>query len=136
MRGISSVRRVTACLASLLPLLLGACASGTGHVEKLADSLNIFDVAAAGAVLGGVFYLTNDPDQGWDASATRKGAGLYHITVARERWNGSGEGDFGRRFRRTAESQCGEYAILSYTESYEPLLIGSRRVAEGTIVCR
>jgi hypothetical protein len=125
-----------AALAALVVPLVAGCASGTGHLESFLNELYPLDVAAA----VGIVVLTNVPDLGWSTRVAEQGEKRYRIAVARERWTGAGDGEFGRRFGEAAQRvvtdrECGGFTVLAYAERYESALLGTRRIAEGLIEC-
>jgi hypothetical protein len=117
-------------------VVLAACASGQSYTETLLQQIHPVDAVVVGSVL----YIGQAPDLGWDAKVSEATEHRFTIEIERASWNGSGEGDFSRRFvkearRIASERGCSGFRILAYSERYEPALIWGRSVAEGTIEC-
>ncbi len=127
-------------VCSAVAACAAGCASGTSHIEKIADQVHLFDVALVGAAAA-LTWFGMETDAGWSTQVANGGEGRYRIAVVRWPGYGGGEGEFALRFGRearrvVAERACGGYRVLSYHERQDTKLVGSSRVAEGEIECR
>ena len=125
-------------IALFLLSALGACASGKGRVETMLDNMNRWDVAAAVGIGYMVYEASNTSV--WEAETSSAGADLFRVTLKRNRFAESGDGEARLLFRRHAENivaaqGCGSYRIVEFHERYDSKLIGSQRIAEGVIAC-
>ncbi len=123
--------------ALLLPMLI-ACAGGKGRVELMLDKINPIDVL----VVEGIAYMVYEVGRRsvWEAETSSAGGNLYRVTLKRNRFANSGDGEapllFKRHAERIAASQsCADYRIVEFHERYDSLLIGTQRIAEGLIEC-
>jgi hypothetical protein len=127
-----------ALIALLLLPVLAACASGKGQIETLLDSVKPLDAVA----LAGIGYLVYEASgkSVWEAETSVAGADLFRVTLRRNRFADSGDGEARVLFRQHAErivaaQSCTGYRIVEFHERYNSKLIGSQRVAEGLIAC-
>ena len=118
--------------------MLIACASGKGRVQVMLDNIKPIDAL----VVGGIAYMVYDVGgrSVWEAETSPAGANLYRVTLKRNRFANSGDGEapllFKRHAERIAASQsCAGYRIVEFQERYDSLLIGTVRIAEGLIEC-
>jgi hypothetical protein len=117
-----------ALIALLLLSVLAACASGKGRVETMPDNIKPLDAA----VLAGRSV--------WEAETSSAGTNLYRITLKRNRFANSGDGEARVLFRQHAQriataQSCSGWRIVEFHERYDSKLIGAQRVAEGLIEC-
>jgi hypothetical protein len=122
----------------LLVFLLVACASGKGRVETMLDGVNRWDAAAV-AGIGYMVYEASGKSV-WEAETSVAGTDLFRVTLKRNRFSESGNGEARILFRKHADrivaaQACTSYRIVEFHERYESMLIGSQRVAEGLIAC-
>ncbi len=85
------------------------------------------------------------PDDAARGSSSRThlsevGEDLFRVTLKRDRFANSGDGEARVLFRQHAErivtaQSCSGYRIVEFHERYDSKLIGSQRVAEGLIAC-
>jgi hypothetical protein len=127
-----------ALLGALFLPMIFACASGKGRVEVMLDSIKPIDVLAVVGVAHMVYEVGGRSV--WEAETSSAGANLYRITLKRNRFANSGDGEapllFKRHAERVAASQsCTDYRIVEFQERYDSLLIGTQRIAEGLIEC-
>lgn len=127
-----------ALIALLLLPVLTACASGKGRVETMLDNIKPLDAAA----VAGIGYLVYEASgkSVWEAETSVAGADLFRVTLKRNRFADSGDGEARVLFRQHAErivaaQSCAGYRIVEFYERYDSKLIGSQRVAEGLIAC-
>jgi len=125
-------------LLVLLFPLLAACASGKGQVAALFDNTNRLDAV----VLAGIGYRVYEASDKsvWEAETSVAGADLFRVTLKRNRFANSGDGEARILFRRHAErivaaQSCASYRIVEFSERYDSKMIGSQRVAEGLVAC-
>lgn len=125
-------------LLVLLLAALAACASGKGQVLTALDNIAPLDAAA----LAGIGYLVYETGARsvWEAETSAAGTDLYRVTLKRNRFANSGDGEARLVFRQHAErivaaQSCASYRIVEFHERYDSKLIGSQRVAEGVIAC-
>ncbi len=125
-------------LAFSLLLLVAACSTGMGRVQTAAKNSNASDLA----VLGGIGYLVYEAAgrSVWEAETSFAGTNRYRVTLKRNRFADSGDGEAQFIFRRHAERiaatrACASWRIVEYHERYDSKLIGLQRVAEGLIEC-
>ncbi len=125
-------------LAALVLPLFVACASGKGRTELMLDNINAVDVL----VLEGIAYTVYEIGgrSVWEAETAPAGGDSYRVTLRRNRFVGTGDGEAAQLFKRHAEriaaaQSCLQYRVLEFQERYESLLLGSQRVAEGLIEC-
>lgn len=127
-----------ALLAALfLPMIL-ACAGGKGRLEVMLDNIKPIDALAVVGVAHMVYEVAGRSV--WEAETSSAGANLYRITLKRNRFANSGDGEapllFKRHAERVAASQsCADYRIVEFQERYDSLLVGTQRIAEGLIEC-
>lgn len=124
-------------LVALLPIAAG-CASGKGRVETMLDGINPIDALSV-VGLGRLAYEASSRSV-WEAETTSLGANRYRVTLRRNRFADSGDGEAPLLFRRQAERiavmhSCTSWNIVEFEERYDSKLIGAQRVAEGTIEC-
>ncbi len=124
-------------LVALLPLAAG-CASGKGRVETMLDGINPIDALSVVGV-GRLAYEASNRSV-WDAETTSLGANRFRVTLKRNRFADSGDGEARVIFRQQAEriavaNACTSWTILEFEERYDSKLIGAQRIAEGTIAC-
>jgi hypothetical protein len=133
------MKKALIALSTLLLLsILAACASGKGRVEGMLDLLKPVDVAVAVGIGQLVYEVGGRPV--WEVETSAAGAQLYRVTLKRNCFANSGDGEapllFKRHAERLAASQsCSGYRIVEFRERYDSLLIGTQRVAEGLIEC-
>lgn len=127
-----------ALIALLLLPVLAACASGKGRVQTMLDNVKPLDAAA----IAGIGYLVYEASgkSVWEAETSQVGEDLFRVTLKRDRFANSGDGEARVLFRRHAErivtaQSCAGYRIVEFHERYDSKLIGSQRVAEGLIAC-
>lgn len=130
------MKNLTIALSCLA--LLCACASGKGRVETVLDTLKPLDAAA----LAGIGYLVFEASARsvWEAETSSAGTNIYRVTLRRNRFADSGDGEARALFRQHAEQivaaqSCTGYRIVEFHERYDSKLIGAQRVAEGLIEC-
>ncbi len=126
-----------ALLVALLPLAAG-CASGKGRVETMFDGINPLDAISV-VGLGRLAYEASSRSV-WETEVASLGANRYRVTLRRNRFAESGDGEAPLLFRRQAEriavlQSCTSWNIVEFEERYDSKLIGAQRVAEGTIEC-
>ncbi len=124
-------------LVALLPLAAG-CASGKGRVETMLDGINPIDALSVVGV-GRLAYEASSRSV-WDAETTPLGANRFRVTLKRNRFADSGDGEARVIFRQQAERiavehACTSWTIVEFEERYDSKLIGAQRIAEGTIAC-
>ncbi len=124
-------------LVALLPLAAG-CASGKGRVETMLDGINPIDALSVVGV-GRLVYEASSRSV-WETETASLGANRYRVTLRRNRFADSGDGEAPLLFRRQAEriaalQSCTSWRIVEFEERYDSKLIGAQRVAEGTIEC-
>ena len=124
--------------AALLLSMLVACANGKGRVENMLDNINPIDAL----VVGGIAYMVYEVGgrSVWEAETTPAGTNRYRVTLRRNRFANSGDGEAPLLFKRHAEriaaaQSCADYRIIEFQERYDSLLIGTQRIAEGLIEC-
>lgn len=124
-------------LICLLPLV-AACSTGMGRIQTAAKNSNASDLA----VLGGIGYLVYEiaGRSVWEAETSFAGTNRYRVTLKRNRFADSGDGEAQLLFRQHAERiaatrACASWRIVEYQERYDSKLIGLQRVAEGLIEC-
>lgn len=127
-----------ALIALLLLPILAACASGESRVETMLKGITPLDAVA----LAGIGYLVYEASgkSVWQAETRGVGEGLFRVTLKRDRFASSGDGEALLLFRRHAEriaaaQSCAGYRIVEFHERYDSKLIGSQRIAEGLIAC-
>jgi len=126
-------------LICLLPLV-AACASGTSRVETGLKKLKVTPTDVA--VVAGIGYLVYEVAgrSVWEAETSFAGTNRYRVTLKRNRFADSGDGEAQLVFRQHAERiaatrACASWRIVEYHERYDSKLIGLQRVAEGLIEC-
>lgn len=123
--------------ALFLPMML-ACASGKGRIELMLDNIKPVDALAVVGIAHMVYEVGGRSV--WEAETSSAGANFYRITLKRNRFANSGDGEapllFKRHAERVAASQsCADYRIVEFQERYDSLLLGTQRIAEGLIEC-
>jgi len=126
-------------LICLLPIV-AACASGSGMVKPELKKINLNPIDAA--TLASIGYLVYEAAgrSVWEAETTFAGTNRYRVTLKRNRFADSGDGEAQLLFRQHAERiaatrACTSWRIVEYQERYDSKLIGQQRVAEGLIEC-
>jgi len=124
-------------LVALLPLAAG-CASGKGRVETMLDGINPIDALSVVGV-GRLAYEASGKSV-WETETASLGANRFRVTLKRNRFADSGDGEARVIFRQQAEriavaNSCTSWSIVEFEERYDSKLIGAQRVAEGTIEC-
>lgn len=127
-----------ALIVLLLHSVLAACASGKGRVEIMLDTVKPLDAAA----IAGISHLVYEASgkSVWKAETSEVGEDLFRVTLKRDRFANSGDGEARVLFRLHAERivtarVCSGYRVVEFHERYDSKLIGSQRVAEGLIAC-
>ena len=124
-------------LVALLPLAVG-CASGKGRVETMLDGINPIDALSV-VGLGRLAYEASSRSV-WETETASLGANRFRVTLRRNRFADTGDGEARVIFRQQAERiavahACTSWSIVEFEERYDSKLIGAQRIAEGTIAC-
>jgi len=127
-----------ALLVALCVPLLAACVSGKSRTQLMLDNLNAVDVLVVQGIAFAVYEVGGQSV--WEAETSPIGGNTYRVTLRRNRFVGSGDGEAVHLFKRHAERiaaahSCAQYRVLEFHERYDSLLLGSQRIAEGVVEC-